>query len=190
MRVKDDLKQNAIIKATIKAVNKGGFDSASVAKIAKEAKVSPATIYIYYKNKEDLILSTYKEVKKRVSEYVLRDFNESIPVRDIFEKVWENLFLYVSENSDEFKFKEQFANSPYLELVDLEEVNSYFEPLMQVMQRGIDEKIIKDADHDILCVFIFYPVMILANARLFNRFELTDKNMKTAFNMAWDAIKF
>lgn len=189
MRVKDENKQHSIIKATIKLVNQGGFDSASVAKIAKEAGVSPATIYIYYKNKEDLILSTYVEVKKRVSEYVLRNFDESEPVRDIFEKVWDNLFLYVSENSDEFQFKEQFANSPYLELVDESLVNRYFEPLLMVIDRGIKEKILKDADPDILSVFIFYPIMILSNPRVFKKFEMTEEGLKTAYRMAWDAIK-
>ena len=58
MRTKDEGKQDAIIKATIKLVNEIGFVSSSVAKIAKEANVSPATIYVYYQNKEDLLIST------------------------------------------------------------------------------------------------------------------------------------
>ncbi len=54
MRTKDDFKQEALFQATIKLVNDIGFVSSSVAKIAKEADVSPATIYVYHKNKEDL----------------------------------------------------------------------------------------------------------------------------------------
>ena len=45
MRVKDEVKQDAIIEATIKLVNEIGFVSSSVSKIAKEANVSPATLY-------------------------------------------------------------------------------------------------------------------------------------------------
>lgn len=190
MRVKDDFKQQAIIDATISLVNEIGFDSASVAKIAKKAKVSPATIYIYYKNKEDLIVSAYGEVKRKVSLYILRDFNPSLPIRDIFERVWENLFLYVLENTSEFQFKEQFAHSPYIDLVDNDDSDMTFEPLMKVIKRGIAEKIIKNVDHEILNVFIFCPIMILANPRLFKKFHLTDKSLKTAYEMAWDAIKF
>ena len=58
MRTKDEFKQDALLKATIKLVNEIGFVSSSVSKIAKEAEISPATIYIYYKNKEDLLIST------------------------------------------------------------------------------------------------------------------------------------
>ncbi len=189
MRVKDEAKQEAIIKATISLINKTGFDSASVSKIAKQAGVSPATIYIYHKNKEDLITSAYFHVKKKVGEHILKDFDPSLPIRDIFEKVWNNLFHYAAENKDEFQFKEQFAHSPYIDLINIDDSDGYFAPLLDIIQRGIDEKIIKDIDHDILDVFIFCPIMILANPRLFKKFKLTDEKLKAAYKMAWDAIK-
>lgn len=190
MRVKDEAKQEAIIKATISLINKTGFDSASVSKIAKQAGVSPATIYIYHKNKEDLIISAYFQVKKKVGEHILKDFDPSLPIRDIFEKVWQNLFQYAAENNDEFQFKEQFAHSPYIDLIDIDDSDGYFAPLLDVIERGVNEKIIKNVDHDILSVFIFCPIMILANPRLFRKFELTEKSLDAAYKMAWDAIKF
>ena len=56
MRTKDGIKQEALFEATVKLVNEIGFASSSVSKIAKQAGISPATIYIYYKNKEDLLV--------------------------------------------------------------------------------------------------------------------------------------
>ena len=41
-------KRNALIKATIGLVNNNGFHATSMSKIAKMAKVSPATIYLYF----------------------------------------------------------------------------------------------------------------------------------------------
>ena len=38
---------------------KGGFNGFSMQKLAKAANVSPATIYIYFKDKEDLIQQLY-----------------------------------------------------------------------------------------------------------------------------------
>ena len=63
MRYKDEQKQDAIIQATIQLVNEIGFAASSVSKIAKQANVSPATLYIYYTNKEDLLVSTYVSIK-------------------------------------------------------------------------------------------------------------------------------
>ena len=52
MRTKDEEKQDALFEATVKLVNEIGFAASSVAKIAKEANVSAATLYIYYRNNQ------------------------------------------------------------------------------------------------------------------------------------------
>ena len=38
---------------------KEGFDGLSMQKLAKAANVSPATIYLYFKNREDLLNQLY-----------------------------------------------------------------------------------------------------------------------------------
>ena len=189
MRTKDDAKQEALFLATIKLVNEIGFVASSVAKIAKEAQVSPATLYIYFKNKEDLLVSTYLTIKHDMSSAVLEGLDDSLPIRDILAHVWQTMFTYIAANRDEFRFAEQFVNSPYSQLVDKGEIQKYFDPLIRVVQRGIREKIIKNVHFDILGAFIFYPVMILANPNICNGFELSDANVATAFQLAWDAIK-
>lgn len=189
MRQKDELKQDAIIKATVNLVNEIGFVASSVSKIAKQANVSPATIYIYYKNKEDLLVSTYVDIKKKMSAAMLRNFDENRPIRDIFKQVWLNTFEYISQHLDYFQFSEQFSYSPYSELVNKEEVEKLFEPLVGVVQKGIREKIIKDAPFDMLTVFLFYPVLLLSNPKLCKHFEASTPNIETAFTMAWDAVK-
>ena len=112
MRTKDDSKKAALFEATVKLVNEMGFVSSSVSKIAKEASVSPGTVYVYYKNKEDLLVSTYVEIKQNLSEAILQDFDSKLPVREILEKIWFNLFEYVSNKPDYFKFAEQFFHFP------------------------------------------------------------------------------
>ncbi len=189
MRYKDEQKQDAIIQATIQLVNEIGFAASSVSKIAKQANVSPATLYIYYTNKEDLLVSTYVSIKKSFTKAILKDFDETLPIRDSVRKMWFHSFDYISRNQEEFQFKEQFANSPYSELVDKAGIDVYFEPVLRVVKRGIEEKIIKDVPYSVLNAFVFYPVMVLANKRLCEDFELTEENIETAFTLAWDAIK-
>lgn len=189
MRHKDEFKQEAIIQATVKLVNQIGFVASSVSKIAKEAGVSPATIYVYYKNKEDLLVSTYVDIKKKLSSHILKDFDANLPIRDIFRKMWFNSFDYISQNPEYFQFTEQFSNSPFSELVNMEKVEKYFEPMIKVIQKGIEQKIIKNVNFDILSTFMFYPIFTLSNARLCKSFEKHDQDIETAFTLAWDAIK-
>jgi len=189
MRIKDDEKEAALFEATVKLVNEIGFASSSVSKIAREAGVSPATIYVYYKNKEDLLVSTYIEIKLSLSKALLRDFNDRLPIRDILKNVWFNMFEYISNNLEYYKFVEQFSNSPYSSLVNRQEVEQYFVPLVKVLQTGIDQKIIKNVSFDILTAFMYHPITVLANPGLCQDFELNEENIETAFTLAWDAIK-
>ena len=189
MRTKDDEKEAALFEATVKLVNEIGFASSSVSKIAKEAGVSPATIYVYYKNKEDLLVSTYIEIKLDLSRFLLKNFNDKLPIRDILRNVWFNMFEYISNNLEYFKFVEQFSNSPYRSLVNKQEVEQYFEPIAKVLQTGIDQKIIKNVNFDILTAFMYHPIAFLANPSLCTTFELNEENIETAFTLAWDAIK-
>ncbi len=189
MRHKDEHKQDAIINATIKLVNEVGFVASSVAKIAKEANVSPATLYIYYKNKEDLLVSIYIDIKQKLSTAILKDFDENQPIRDILKKMWFNAFDYTSKYPDYFQFTEQFSNSAYSSLVNKQDLEKFFEPMIKILQKGIQQKIIKDVSFEILSVYMFYPVMLLSNPRLCANFELSAESIETAFTCAWDAIK-
>ncbi|WP_022666364.1 TetR/AcrR family transcriptional regulator [Desulfospira joergensenii] len=190
MRIKDDNKKKALFKATIKLVNEIGFSAASVSKIAKEAEVSPATLYTYYKNKEDLLVSTYLEIKQDMSRAALEGFDDSLPLRDILEKTWLKLFRFISDHPDYYRFSEQFASSPFSERVDQEKVEYYFVPLIRALEKGIRQKIIKDVDRHFLGAFMFHPISYLANHRVCRGFDLDDHDLETAFSMAWDAVKF
>lgn len=182
-------KQEAIINATVELVNEIGFASSSVSKIAKKANVSPATLYIYYKNKEDLLVSTYVELKKKMSKELLKNFDTSKPLRDIFYTFWKNTFDFISQNRSFYKYSEQFSNSPYSGLVNHTELEKHFEPFFNVMQEGIKQKIIKDVPFEILGAFMFYPVTVISNSKLCSGVEINDDIIDTSFNLAWDAIK-
>ncbi|HBT91674.1 MAG TPA: TetR/AcrR family transcriptional regulator, partial [Ruminococcaceae bacterium] len=60
-RKKDDEKQRNIKNAVVRLILKEGFQGASIAKIAQSAGVSPATVYIYYDSKEDMLQDIYRE---------------------------------------------------------------------------------------------------------------------------------
>ena len=189
MRVKDELKKDALFAATIKVVNKIGLVASSVSKIAKEAGISPATIYIYHKNKEDLLVSTYVDIKRSLSEALLRNFDESLPVRDILRKIWMNGFEYASSHREQLGFADQFSNSPCADLVNMAEVERHYAPIKEVVDRGIREKVIKNVEYDLIIAFMLKPMLILSNRRICTHFDQTKANIEKAFDLAWDAIK-
>lgn len=190
MRIKDDVKQEAIIDATVKLVNEIGFVACSVAKIAKQANVSPATLYIYYKNKEDLLVSTYIEIKKDLFAAIIRDLDESMPMRSVLFEFWKNGFDYFRHNAERFRYAEQFANTPFMDLINPEVLHVQFRPLQELIEKGIEQKVLKKIPFELVTAFLFFPINTLVNPRYCSSFSLTEENIELAFSLAWDAIKY
>ncbi|WP_461240131.1 TetR/AcrR family transcriptional regulator [Paucilactobacillus sp. N302-9] len=63
MRTKDENKRKAIKDAVIDLCQTDGFTNLTTAKVAKHAGVSPATIYLNYQDKTDMLSRLYEEVK-------------------------------------------------------------------------------------------------------------------------------
>ena len=58
---KDAAKYKAILDAAIKVMAQTGYHGAQVARIAREAGVADGTVYLYFKNKEDILISILRE---------------------------------------------------------------------------------------------------------------------------------
>ena len=54
-------KHRKIIRAATKVFAKKGFFNARISDIAKEAKVADGTIYLYFNNKFDILLSVFEQ---------------------------------------------------------------------------------------------------------------------------------
>lgn len=188
MRKKDQSKIDEIFKATLKLVNEIGFVSSSVAKIAQEAKVSPATIYIYYKNKEDLLINTYLQIKTLMHESIFKDFEISEDVKGNLRTIWFNTTRFLNSHSDLLLFIEQFEHSPYRSLINKDLLKEHLGPIEQVFIRGIQQKLIKDLPVEMLMIFAFPPLLAIANRQIPDESEVDNWSV-LAFEMAWDAIK-
>ena len=54
-------KYGQIINAAVIVIAENGYHKAQVSKIAKQAGVADGTIYLYFKNKEDILISLFRE---------------------------------------------------------------------------------------------------------------------------------
>jgi TetR/AcrR family fatty acid metabolism transcriptional regulator len=61
-RQKSDDKRRRILQAAVKVFAQKGYHGAKVAAIARRADVADGTIYLYFRNKEDILVSLFAEV--------------------------------------------------------------------------------------------------------------------------------
>lgn len=76
--MKNQDKHSKIIKAAIKVFAKNGFYNSRVSEIAKEAQVADGTVYLYFKNKDDILISLFEEEMDKI----IRKMKESVEKED------------------------------------------------------------------------------------------------------------
>lgn len=59
-RVRDD-KRGKILKSAIKVFARKGFYNAKISEIARHAGIADGTVYLYFKNKDDILISLFDE---------------------------------------------------------------------------------------------------------------------------------
>ena len=188
MRNKDEKKEKAIYDAAIKLITANGFADTSMSKIAKAADVSPATIYVYFENKEDMLNKTYSHVKREMAAALAKGLKPELSVDEAFRIIWNNFYKYAVKNSVKFSFTEQFANSPIVDKVRRDEGMSFFEPLFEWFERGKREKVFKNISPEIFTAFAYAPLIALVKQHFCGDAVLDKKILKTAYDITWKAV--
>ena len=71
MKTRNGEKYFRIINAATKIFARKGFFQAKVSDIAREAQVADGTIYLYFDNKDDILISLFEEQMKAVLENMI-----------------------------------------------------------------------------------------------------------------------
>jgi TetR/AcrR family transcriptional repressor of multidrug resistance operon len=90
MRTRDPDKQQLVKEKAIEMLVQEGFQGFSMNKLARAADISVATLYIYYKDKDDLIKEIGAEIGKAFMKVMLTDFSPEMHFAEGLKKQWEN----------------------------------------------------------------------------------------------------
>ncbi|WP_461200148.1 TetR/AcrR family transcriptional regulator [Anoxybacillus sp. TBDG-1] len=138
---RDKPKFKQIIDAAVIVIAENGYHQAQVSKIAKQAGVADGTIYLYFKNKEDILISLFQEKMG----YFIEKIEEEI---EGISSPSEKLFLLIQ------KHFQMLAADPHLAIVtqlELRQSNKslrlkineilkgYLKVVDRIVQEGIDK---------------------------------------------------
>jgi AcrR family transcriptional regulator len=135
MRIRDENKIDTIHEKAVEIIVESGFDGLSMQKLAKAANVSPATLYIYFKDREDLIQQVATKEAAQMVEATLKNFDPSLPFAEGLTIQWKNRAKYWLKYPKQAKFLEQVRHSPVGEEV-YTKVKSEFAQVMSEFVKG------------------------------------------------------
>ncbi|MCR8560243.1 TetR/AcrR family transcriptional regulator [Mucilaginibacter sp. BJC16-A38] len=113
MRTRDIDKEQLVKQKAIECIVKDGMEGFSMNKLAKACKISVATLYIYYKDRDDLIISIAREEGLRMAKIMLEDFDENASFEDGLRVQWKNRYKHMMENPHLGVFFDQLRSSSY-----------------------------------------------------------------------------
>ncbi|MFD0836201.1 TetR/AcrR family transcriptional regulator [Mariniflexile aquimaris] len=182
-------KRNALIKATIELVNNNGFHATPMSKIAKMANVSPATIYLYFENKQDLVNKTYLQVKEAYTKYAFETYKTNLSVEEGFKLIWYRIADFKLKECENAMFLAQCDNTPMIDEPSRQEGIKHLQPLLDLWERGKKEGIIKPLSDYLLYAYSINPLSFLMILQKRGAFQLDKTQINEAYQSAWHSIK-
>ena len=188
MRVKDEEKVNRIYRAAMKVVNSDGFQGSSMSKIAKEADVSAATIYLYFENKDDMIKKLFIHLKSGMGNSYIKDTNDLASSKGTFRTIWLNHYQYIMDNMEEYNFLENFSNCPLIERIEKEYKPDYCSVIESLFEKSKSNGLLQNLSNDVLYSLLFLPVNYLVKKSKSNGITLNTSDLIDLFEASWRAI--
>jgi AcrR family transcriptional regulator len=195
MRTRDENKIEAIYRQALEMVVNEGFEGLSMQKLAKAAGVSPATIYIYFKDKEDLLLQLHKRELDKYFAYILQDFDPDMDFATGLAFQWKRRAQYVIEHPDKSHFMEHFTFTPLLAKSVAMRDKRFSEMMHRFVTKAIRNKELVFMPFEVYWSVAFAPLYNLvryhkAGMNLAGeKFQLTEEMLMQTLSLVLKALK-
>jgi len=175
-------------------VVKQGFDGLSMHKLAKVSGVSVATIYIYFKDREDLLQQLYTEESKKMAAATLVGFNPESHFDEGLKVQWLNRMKYCLANPYSMTFMEQVKHSP---LIDRSVIDrTFLDAMSRFVSTAIERKELIPLPVEVYWSVAFAPLYQLlkfhiSKTTMFERpaFELDEEKINLTLQLILRALK-
>jgi AcrR family transcriptional regulator len=190
MKSKDFSKIDIVFKATLNLIRDYGIAGITMAKIAKSSNLATGTLYIYFKNKEELINALYQSVEKKSSARFLEGYEPNEEFKTCLKKVWVNYLKNRIENHEESVFMEQYYHSPYITLAQKKIAEEMKAPVHAIINRGKNEGLLdKTIDTEMHFAAMIGFIREMAYEHVGGRYILNSERINTAFELNWRMVK-
>ncbi len=164
----DAIKQQGIVNATVRVITREGFQGLTMAKVAQEAGVAKATLYLYFNDKNDLLDSVWRAGVAPIMDEVESILTSDLSPPRILQLITLRHLNYFEENKDFFRFVhserlkyhgecDRYQDMEYQRLVD---------QVAHVIERGIRTGCFKEVNTRKFATMFIESNIALINFRI------------------------
>ena len=138
-------KYHRILAAAQKIFAQNGFHNSKVAQIAKEANVADGTIYLYFHNKDDILISLFEDRMRMLIDVLRKELATIDSLADKIRAVIRLHFRLLREDPDliEIITIELRQSTMFMKEYQNQQFRSYLQVLGDLLKEGKDQGLIR-----------------------------------------------
>ena len=194
MRTRDTNKESSVKEKAIEMVVKDGFEGFSMNKLARACGISVATLYIYYKDKDDLIKKLGVEIGEKFFDETLNGFSVDMPFREGLKKQWENRSRFALKYPMEVAAYEIIRHSTHGEYILAKSMKRFGDIMNGFFLGAIKKKELVPLPVELFWAIAYGPLYTLLRFHTEGKsiggkpFKLSKKMMDEAFELTLKAL--
>ena len=179
-------KRAAILTAAFGEFKNRRFDAVKLDDIAARAGVGKGTLYLYFKNKEELFMQMALDGVEQMAERMKEITAMESPFRERFFLFGREVGVFIEKRSIMFRLMHQISS----ESVQREFMSQHrllIKAARSLLKAGVDDGVLRDdvTVADLHCMLIG-PLLFRVRLNKFNQDEI---EVDTLLNLFWDAAK-
>src|SRR6202051_4106442 len=143
-RPRSEDKRNAILDAATRLFAERGLTAAPTSEISKLAGVAEGTLFTYFRTKDDLINSLYREIKLELADAMMSDFPRKKDVRTRLRHVWDRYVKWGIVNPKKRKVLAQLQVSEVLTKESKDAGSAPFIEFQTMIRDAIEQRIFRN----------------------------------------------
>lgn len=179
-------KRKDLLAAALRLFVQNGFHGTPTSKIAKEAGVANGTLFHYYNTKEDLIISLYIDIKKRMGEHIEAKAVLAKKPRKRFKVQFTEIILWSMDNKDEFYFIQQFHSSPFAALLSPDVIKEQLSKSCAEIEDAIKKKLFKKRSTEFILSLV--SSHIYGISQYLSKTKLSEKEQQKIIDDGFDML--
>ena len=194
MRTRNSEKEQLVKQKAIEMLGEYGFQGFSMNKLAAACGISVATLYIYYKHKDDLIKTIGSDIGKQFMSKTLKDFSPAMNFETGLKKQWENRAGFALQYPKEIACYEVIRHSAHAEYILEEDLNDFKTIMKTFCQNAVKRKELIALPVDVFWTIAYGPLYTLLGFHRQGKnfgggtFKFSKQKMEEAFVLVIKAL--
>ena len=153
--------------------------------------MAAGTIYRFFDSKDTLIKEIYASLEVQILAAVTLDYPTGGPVRERFLHTGRQLTRYFIGSPLQFRFLEQFHNSPYGVACRRDKVfdRKKRNVIGELFEEAKEQQLTKDLPLPILFALTFGPLVDVCRDHILKFVTLDDALIERTVEACWDAVR-